>query len=59
MGKRERSVCPGRMGVGEESFFMLLKREVLVSLQKRLKLILCSVGDLEAFKIFVVCISFT
>lgn len=52
-------MCPGRMGVGEESFFMLLKHEVLVSLQKRLKLILCSVGDLEAFKIFVVCISFT
>lgn len=40
--------------MGEGYFYMLLHYEILVSLQKRFKLILCAVSRLEVLKIFVV-----
>lgn len=52
--EKERSVLWGRMGVGERDFYMPLHYEILVSLQKRFKLILCAVSSLEVLKIFVV-----
>lgn len=54
-GENGRGLCAEAEWVwGRGLFFTLLPHEVLVSLQKRLTLILCSVGDLEAFKVFVV-----
>lgn len=46
--------CEAEWMQGEESFLMLFYYDILVSLQKGFKLIICSIGDLKALKMFVV-----